>query len=851
MRVFVMFAIVGIYLSFVGLLSGVAIAAGGDAAILGTINGHGTDHINNNLNGWLTTRSQNWTKIRRLSTAFVTEETSSNVTISISADAYVEHARQSKRIYLRLLVDGRASNPESVTFATSPEMGSHAFVFRRIVAAGTHIVEIEWKVDRGTTGNIRNGSVVVQHGSNRDRSRLRVTGKYTGGDTAIRGTQWRDVVSAGISIFVRDRDVLNVIFSAESYASRDSILYLRALVDGQPVLPNTFNFTGYHYRQSRTVVFGVNGLEPGWHNVQIQARSNGRNNRGFLGKRNLVLTANRYRTSRSYELVKQRSEWSTALPSSTWQAIPGLTGQRIIVPPNGEVIARFSADIRNESGKPVYLRMMINGQTAEPGVRTFRTNLKNFGAVHAEFIARGLNTTSSAVYRNVSIEWKAVGQARSSTIGPRTLVVSVERGDLPNLAGRSRFADNNPEQGQRELLVIIVDSGKDNAPAPTRQEVERLLWRGPHSVSSYYSITTASRITLHRAGVLGPYGLDHEYNYYRDIPCDSPGSRGYVKGGREIWMEILRKADQGFNFAVYDRNKDGILTDRELSILFIMPDPHGGATRDVVNCGNAPQGKYITLDGVEYHGQAGQWGVNPDDIGTALHELGHVLFGLKDMYVEEFSVPTEPGFVSLMGDTNGTKTSLLDPQNRLALGWATPVMLRQSGHYTLEDIGYSNRVFILPRLDGLGNEYFVLENRRNKLVGHSRFDENISDSGLGVWHIIDPISNKSTSDLDLAPACDFGAWQSPDYPNKSNARRGIRLVRPGATTAGGLHSFFDDQWPDLTDDPVDASCPQQPGMRNDLGREVLTWADGTRSRYTLRNFSAPGRIISFDLEIRR
>ena len=313
-------------------------------------------------------------------------------------------------------------------------------------------------------------------------------------------------------------------------------------------------------------------------------------------------------------------------------------------------------------------------------------------------------------------------------------------------------------------------------------------------------------------------------------------------------MELLGKANNDFDFSRFDANRDGLVDDRELSILFVLPEPHGGAARTLVNCDDAPQGKYIIVDEVQLRGWAAQWGADAEDTGTAAHELGHVMFSLPDMYVSEFSIPTEPGFVSLMANNRGT-SSLLDPQQRLGLGWATPQIIGSPGRYSLEDIGYSDKVYILPRLDGRGNEYFVIENRQEKPAGHSKYDENIRDSGLGVWQVIDPLSAKSKGDLDLAPACDFGAWNSDDYPSKNNGRRGIRLIRPGASTTGGLHSFYDDTWPGLTDDPSDASCPSQAGSTNNLGRSILTWADGTPSGYTIRDVSASGRWMSFTVTV--
>jgi M6 family metalloprotease-like protein len=792
-------------------------------------------------NTWIRTGTRSWTTIHGMSTAFVARDPSTNVAIIFSADAYVEEL--GRRMYVRVLVDGEVARPGRVIFATGPELGSHSYVFRDSVDEGNHVVEIQWAVEEGRTGVLRNGTVEIWQGpTNGDNGSLIVHGQDANGDDTVQPDRWQDVAGTAGAAYVDEDGLLVAAFSAESYTVRGFPMYVRLLVDGRTVSPDVF-LTSFNYRQSRTVLFHASNLAPGRHDVRVQAR--GTADRGFIGSRNLLVASARKQNFQAWEVDGGQFRDLEVL-SSQWTVMPGMD-RNIRIPPNGEVTVRVSADIRNLSDGPIYVRALVGDRVASPGVRTMASDdmVAVFGQTYASFVLKGLNLTGEERQERVRIEWRSTQRA-TTNLGSRSMIVSAERNELPDVTGRSRFGEGHPEFGTRRVLVILAQTRRDGNLLPPRADIGDWLF-GEHSVAGLWEEISGGKIQLEQAGLVGPYELPRGIATYGDIPCDSENSRGFVTGGREIWMTMLLAAAQSgdVDFSTFDDNRDGVVTDKELAILFVMPETTGGATRRLENCPDSPLGRRITLNGVELTGWAAQWGAEEDDIGTAAHELGHVLFGLKDMYVSALSVPTEPGAATLMADSAGT-TSHLDAVQKIDLGWATPIVLSEGGRYSLEDIAYGREAFVLPRLDGLGSEYIVIENRQEKPVGHPKYDEGIRDSGIAVWHVIDPQGENSSELIDSPPRCAENLWDSDDLP-RNPARRAIRLVRPGVSTFGNLHHFFDSEWGDLEDrSAAPLPCPRN---SREGGVPLLQWADGTPSGYSLRNFSRSGRLMSFDLVI--
>jgi M6 family metalloprotease-like protein len=402
------------------------------------------------------------------------------------------------------------------------------------------------------------------------------------------------------------------------------------------------------------------------------------------------------------------------------------------------------------------------------------------------------------------------------------------------------------EAGPRNLLVIVIHTGKVGGVLISKEKVLAALY-GPHGVVDYFNEIGDHRVSLVDVGALGPYSLERPYDsYFPDIPCGAPDSRGFVTGGREIWMEALLDADREFDFEPYDSDADGVLTERELAILFINDDPaegNRGVNRPLVNCPGSALGQRVTLDGVRLEMNAASWSPvikTSADFAVGAHELAHLLWGLPDMYVGGTTVPNTPGRFCLMAVSGGAVAPHPEAVFKLALGWATPRLLTAAGHYELEDVKTSHQVAVLPRSNG-ALEYFLLENRQESASNATTFDTGIGDSGIAIWHVISPLHPDAKALGENPPACSETQWTADTWKSgeRDLPRRSIRLIRPSASLDKGTSL-----WKGTADTSPDTSAARCGDA------EVLAWADGTPSEYVLKNFSVTGAVMSFDLELR-
>jgi hypothetical protein len=224
------------------------------------------------------------------------------------------------------------------------------------------------------------------------------------------------------------------------------------------------------------------------------------------------------------------------------------------------------------------------------------------------------------------------------------------------------------------------------------------------------------------------------------------------------------------------------------------------------------------------------------DYIVAAHELGHLIFGLADLYsIDMFaqSVSTRPGDFALMDGTSD-RTSHLNPAYKLALGWVTPWIISEDHDaVSLEDVKVSREVVVLPRIPSVTeDEYLILETRPAP-TDNSRYDWNspTPDSGVAVWHIIESFKDNENPPPTCSPAGDWSAQTGDD-----TARRGIRLVRPAAWFTS-VNALWNSSKYDL----------ETSGFSCDPAHNVSQWADGSPA-FAIRNFSNVGEVMTFDVD---
>ena len=245
---------------------------------------------------------------------------------------------------------------------------------------------------------------------------------------------------------------------------------------------------------------------------------------------------------------------------------------------------------------------------------------------------------------------------------------------------------------------------------------------------------------------------------------------GDTQSGPERGLAV-RAADEYVDFSQYDKNGDGVITYRELTIAFVY-----GGMEASIGQGNTRQFAFnthahvtssyenILLDGVKVlNGAYVRVGESISTAegkylayGTFAHELGHVL-DAKDLYLSDGAKWWgSPGPLSLMGGGSkgkaggngytGTSPSSLDPYYCVDYGFADLVMAdSDQPEYTL--YAHSTGQYNVLRINTPNpNEYYLVENRYggDKSYDKNGLHANADTDGILVWYINELSMNNYT-----------------------------------------------------------------------------------------------------------
>ncbi len=247
-------------------------------------------------------------------------------------------------------------------------------------------------------------------------------------------------------------------------------------------------------------------------------------------------------------------------------------------------------------------------------------------------------------------------------------------------------------------------------------------------------------------------------------------NRDYNKGQYDdIAKNALSLANPYIDFSKYDKDGNGKISRKELSILFInaggenAASAHPGVWAHSKGIGDHWYNKY-KLDGMrvmneDYDGSFAVAGERYTDsktgklatIGLIAHELGHAVFRLPDLYDLDYST-AGIGYFGLMGFgsfgynygdyTIGMTPTHMTGWSKIKCGFVTPTIIDSSiSNLAISDTtSVDYNLYKIPT--GNTNEYFLIENRNNsgydkglnKLNGTGLFN-----GGILIMHIDDNV----------------------------------------------------------------------------------------------------------------
>jgi M6 family metalloprotease-like protein len=305
---------------------------------------------------------------------------------------------------------------------------------------------------------------------------------------------------------------------------------------------------------------------------------------------------------------------------------------------------------------------------------------------------------------------------------------SAVRADIWNeVRGAAAFGyENRKVTGQRPLLFLWARDSKKPKSKHEFAYYEQLIFgsKDPKalSVNGYLAEVSHGKFAFRPAGKLGPY----EYGKFDGVDY------------QKIVSDAIRHArDKGkFNFAAYDRNKDGVVTTDELALLLIYNrwNLDGWTRWSFRNTFDNP--KLI----VDLHRAVGIG----EEVGFATlnHETMHSLGTEVEMYEQGFHQNLTVMGGTLYNNPDDRQTYHPDGWLKMQFGWVQPRVLAMQvpGREVLlaqqlrPGKAGQGSVILYDPLRG-PKEFFLLEYRSGKAAGGS-YDANVSSTGVAIWHVL-------------------------------------------------------------------------------------------------------------------
>jgi M6 family metalloprotease-like protein len=294
------------------------------------------------------------------------------------------------------------------------------------------------------------------------------------------------------------------------------------------------------------------------------------------------------------------------------------------------------------------------------------------------------------------------------------------------------------------LLGLFSDS--THTTLPDSITLDNILFTAaaapPYSIGTYYDELSNGLLTV-GGDIVNWVTVDSAASWYEGTTNGLFPSPDSARTGDFI-EELLDAADPFIDFSQYDGDSDGYVD--LLAILHPLRDGACGSThiwahRWVYSAWKS--GPYLTNDGVyvdDYVIQSAVGGpVNGCDpaldmaIGTMVHELGHGILGLPDLY-DTGGTSQGIGHWGLMGSGNyntPASPSHLSAWSKDQVGWVTVQAVTPGADTTRHVLNPIVTSDAALRIDIAGTtEFFLLENRQQ--LGS---DADLHGEGLLVWHI--------------------------------------------------------------------------------------------------------------------
>ncbi|MEM1181180.1 MAG: hypothetical protein AAGM22_22750 [Acidobacteriota bacterium] len=243
--------------------------------------------------GALTLDKQSWTAVSGLSTSFYAPA-DALVTVSVSGETAVTND-PTKRLFLRVLVDGVPINPSNVVFARGTKIQSRTMTFGiSDLAPGMHTVRAQWLVDNGGKALFGDRSLVVSANAGSAATDRSFIVPPSGANQLTNSTVYTPVPDMSTLVFVPSpgNGQLAVTFSAEMGVQPAGTAEVALAINGVLQPDTTVSFANStDLLHAHDFVFDAKKLPAGPVDVEILWRVEDAWSTASLGDRTLSVIA--------------------------------------------------------------------------------------------------------------------------------------------------------------------------------------------------------------------------------------------------------------------------------------------------------------------------------------------------------------------------------------------------------------------------------------------------------------------------------------------------------------------------------------------------------------------------------
>ena len=337
---------------------------------------------------------------------------------------------------------------------------------------------------------------------------------------------------------------------------------------------------------------------------------------------------------------------------------------------------------------------------------------------------------------------------------------------------------------------------------------------GSNSLKSYYQEVSYSKFDVD-GKAYGWYSSARAMAYY-GAPAN--GYSGDSHDFYKIVEEAVQLADSQVDFSQYDTDGDRLID----NIIIV----HAGQDEAVGGGANAIWSKQsvypytLRVDGVYVGFFMTVSEYSP--MGVYAHEFGHMI-GLPDLYDIDYT-SDGVGAWDLMASGSwgnwGSTPAAPSAWCKVYLGWITPVTVANyaEGLQLAMVEGAGAKVVKVPTMSS--SEYFLLENREQ-----SGYDRYLPGSGLLIWHI------------DQSQISRYFPYNAV---NMDEAHKGVDLEEASGTQDLDVQDYNDG-------DSADPWASDLLGFTPTSSPNTNLY-DGTDTKIRIFNISAPGSVMTIDID---